>query len=253
MNGQIIYFDHNAALDVMSSRDPALTEAVEKARSLGAKFVYSPAHMEEVANILRSPKLTSEQCWAHVQEHLQFFSGFTDNWEFLPGQRNPVILKQESPEVCFGRVIVDYDLTLFAEDEADKERENIEEQRTKEPPLDVFELPEIAERIDNLLFYNHFDEPVRGHDLRLAHSPAVWMIHLCFQCLSEFGYGLESKNKTRSAIHDVTHSIYGLNADVFVSKDRRLLGKAKATYQFLSAPSTVLSTEEFVAHVRSNS
>ena len=47
-------------------------------------------------------------------------------------------------------------------------------------------------------------------------------------------------------MHDVTHAIYGAQADYFVTNDVRFRKKLKATYNFLDIHCKVLSPEEFI-------
>jgi hypothetical protein len=75
------------------------------------------------------------------------------------------------------------------------------------------------------------------------------MVDICFRSLRDSGFGLEAKCKTRSSIHDVSHAIYAIMADIFVSKDARMLEKTKATFSFLKSECVVYSPSEFVAYI----
>jgi hypothetical protein len=249
MKDKIIYLDHNTAIDVMNKRDTSFVHSVDRARSLGAKFVYSPAHIEEVANILRQESLTDEQCDKYTRDHLDFFSKLTQNWEFLPGGSGPAILKQEHPAVCYKRVIDRYELTWIAEDVESVLRDLVAETSVLEVPLNAFDLPKVSNLLGLKLSLRGFECLPQGRELRDSHDVATQVVDICFRSLAEAGYGREPKSKTRSAIHDVTHSIYGLGADIFVSKDRKMLAKAKASYRILKAESVPMSPSEFTAHL----
>lgn len=102
----LLYFDHNTVIDVMKRRNLELVNAVKQSQFLGAKVVYSPAHIEEVANIYRT-EASDEDCDRYIRGHLDFLAGLTDCWEILPPKSDsdgPCILKQEHPcvfETCY--------------------------------------------------------------------------------------------------------------------------------------------------------
>jgi hypothetical protein len=249
---RIIYFDHNAALDVMHGRNEDLAKAVLREKSSGSRFVYSPAHMEEIAFILRQAQLSDEECERHTPEHIQFFSDFTDNWEFLPAEgEDPTVLKQEHPGICYGRVIDGYEWTYFAEGVSETLRDLVNVPRPRATPIDAFEEKQVATRFGfRRGVFSGGGDPPYGAELRRTHKTAERWIDIAFRSLEEAGFDLEAKKKNRSAIHDVSHAIYGSRADIFVSGDKKLLRKSKATFHMLKAQTRVMSVEEFMEFVR---
>ena len=88
-----------------------------------------------------------------------------------------------------------------------------------------------------------------GKGLRASFKATEQMIDICFRSLHDAGFGLETKRKTRSAIHDVSHAIYATMADIFVSRDERMLSKIKAVFSFLKVECVAYSPDEFLAYI----
>ncbi|MGO9642363.1 MAG: hypothetical protein ACLP1Y_13790, partial [Candidatus Acidiferrales bacterium] len=70
MKDKLLYLDHNAAIDVLKRRRTDLATAIQQFRVLGGRVVYSPAHIEEIANIYRT-NATDADCDIYVQDHLR--------------------------------------------------------------------------------------------------------------------------------------------------------------------------------------
>ncbi|UDQ96867.1 hypothetical protein AAEX28_07355 [Lentisphaerota bacterium WC36G] len=77
-----------------------------------------------------------------------------------------------------------------------------------------------------------------------------------FNCLEEAGYKAEKikydkkKNeltKIKSRMHDVTHAIYGFEANYFISDDSRFIDKFKVLANFFESDIKIMSIEEFLA------
>jgi hypothetical protein len=153
-------------------------------------------------------------------------------------------------------VIDKYEWTYDSEETEEFLRSLVKADRATSTPLEAFKIPKVRAIFDQRLWAAGYSEHLpQGPELRQCHDVAARLVDMCFRSLADAGYGLESKKKFRSAIHDVTHSIYALAADIFVSGDQRMLGKAKATYKFLEAECRVMSPEElvvFVANPNSN-
>ena len=56
---------------------------------------------------------------------------------------------------------------------------------------------------------------------------------ILFQLLNANGYRKEKKDKSVSSIHDVSHAIYGLYCDIFVTCDENFYKKLKAVHYYL--------------------
>ncbi|HTR43450.1 MAG TPA: hypothetical protein VMH87_17695 [Pseudomonadales bacterium] len=251
MKDKLLYLDHNAAIHVLKRRRPDFATAIEEFRGRGGKIVYSPAHIEEIANIYRT-KATDADCDIYVHNHLRFFANLTDCWEFLPSVSGPIILKREHPSVCLKRVIDLYELTFFAEGNENALRDSHPPSRSPPPSIDVFEDPEVLRIFKFELAVRGFEisEIPYGPKIRESYAIASKLVDIGFRSIRCAGFGREKKSETRSSIHDTTHAGFGIMANVFVSGDNRLLAMVKACYKMLKADCLPMSPEEFVSEIK---
>ncbi|ENW81324.1 hypothetical protein F909_02615 [Acinetobacter sp. ANC 3929] len=251
-----IYLDHNVICDYISNKDED-KDLVEKIDSLlnilTLNLPYSPAHMEEVANINKSKKLSSDDKLNFIVEKLEAISKITHNYTYHPG--NDEIKKtSETPFECFTRVIKDYDLTTGI---AEKNQENLfckrfevaEEYRIKN--LYDYEAEEIfeSELVKNSLLkfcFNNSEivEDLKNHDNKF--HKLLFRIDNLVNFLELIGYYPDVKKNSRSNMHDISHMIYASKANYFVSNDRKMRYKAKAIYKFLNIDIKVLDKDEFI-------
>jgi len=248
----LLYLDQNALVDVIMNRDPSFATVVRKFCASTAQAVYAPPHIEEIANIYRS-KASHAQCGRYIAEHLKGICDLTDCWELLPNDEPdaPGRLIQEAPQDCLSRVIDKFELTYLAEDTEEALREYVPAARAVNTPVNAFEYANVRAIWQIRMLCRGFDPECcpTGSGLRSSFQTSVAMVDICFRSLRDSGFGLEAKRKTRSSIHDVSHAIYAIMADLFVSNDARMLEKAKATFSFLKSECVVYSPSEFVAYI----
>ncbi len=250
MDRPLLYLDQNALVDVIMRRDRKFASAVRRLCQQSYQAVYGPPHLEEVANIYRT-RATDVNCERYISKHLDGIRELTNCWELLPNNRPnaPGRLVQEDPARCFERVINHYELTYVAEGIEKGLREHVPAERSIPTPEDAFEGAKVREiwrkRMSNRQL--NPDCYPTGAALRRSFKVAEGMIDICFRSLHDAGFGLETRRKTRSAIHDVSHAIYATMASIFVTRDVRMLGKIKATYKFLDAECAVYSVDEFIS------
>jgi hypothetical protein len=210
-----IYLDHNAMVSVMEGRDMKFAKNVWGRGSLGDRFFYSPAHIEEIANIYRHCD-DSEKADEYVQGHLNFLMLLTSGWEYLPPpfvRTDPGWVVQENPIYCLKRVLDGFDITLDVENHETQLRELVPAKEMKPVPDNVFEdeklLGIVERRLDDPKWA--FELPIpKGVELRKNDEKLWKIVDILYRSLQDLGYGLEPKKNTRSAIHDVTHMRYGL-------------------------------------------
>lgn len=252
MKTPLLYLDQNTLIDVILRRDPAFASVVTKFCSSAAQAVYAPPHIEEIANIYRSTA-TDVDCDAHIAEHLRGIRELTESWELLPNDKpgGPGRLIQEDPQVCLERVINHYELTYLAEANEEALREHVLAKQAVPTPVDAFQNQKLKAIWQQRMCLRGFDPqhyPI-GKGLRASFKATEQMIDICFRSLHDAGFGLETKRKTRSAIHDVSHAIYATMADIFVSRDERMLSKIKAVFSFLKVECVAYSPDEFLAYI----
>lgn len=55
-----IYLDNNIIIDLENERNPKVIDTVNKLREDGHRIVFSPAHLEEIANLVKHHEQTEE-------------------------------------------------------------------------------------------------------------------------------------------------------------------------------------------------
>lgn len=271
-----LYLDHNVITDLMKG-NPALWETISHLKSNGARVIYSPAHIEEVAVILRETS-DIDKGKRFVREHLRFISAITDDWEYRPTIDGPTCVVREKPSVCYKRVMAEYDLTLEAEEinrfARSLKSENAFNEVQQEygtglrvghgipldsefrarygidpkvigniPPERLFDEPHILEAFNADLRNKSLSVTGIGVAEHLAesHMQRQTSVTLTMNFLERIGFFADKFDKFRSQMHDVTHAIYGSAADIFITRDQHLLYRLRAAYTLLRVPTRVLS------------
>lgn len=93
VNKEVIYFDYNVFVNYIQNKEvyTHLNDMKEK-----YTYVYSPAYLEEVANI----KMDDEEIFNHLNKISELF----DNLELLPTIDDGIVARSEKPRDCFDRV-----------------------------------------------------------------------------------------------------------------------------------------------------
>lgn len=256
---QKIYLDYNLFIYLMDNRNEMLSQAVDRL-SYPNIFVYSPAHIEEVA-VLNKGTIDSEAI-----RQLSFIENLTKCNELLPSEEK-TILKEEQPITCYKRVINDYRINGYVEE---NERCFLRYLKSLDPKgsyskvvsnnsegilsQDNYhkDLMEILQK--DCLLRELFGKEILKDDIILfresldaqRHFVKERILELAFNYLELIRYKPESIKKSRSRIHDCSHAIYASSADIFVTNDKRFLDKIKAVYNYFSINTKILSLDEFV-------
>ena len=249
----VVYLDMNIIADMRQGRPDSIRGLCEKLYSDGYIFPYSPAHMEEIANVAREIDSESEADRL-VNENVDFVARLSQYVEILRPIElsNPTRFVRECPSSCIQRVLDAYGLTYVSEAAANAVRSPWGDGTGTPPPKEVFELSEVQTLLQSrLASYNiKICDLPKGEELCMNHELLEKVISSMFYCLSEVGYSREPKKKTRSAIHDVTHAIYGVMSDVFVSNDKKFTEKLRVVYSFLEAETEILTSDELCLRFR---
>ena len=78
------------------------------------------------------------------------------------------------------------------------------------------------------------------------HKKLEFIISILLDVLEQVGYKTEGRKKSRSRMHDVTHSIYASQAKYFIIGDEKYRKKVQVIYHFVGIPTKIMSTEEFL-------
>jgi hypothetical protein len=110
-------------------------------------------------------------------------------------------------------------------------------------PEDIFNKKEVIYFIESE--NEEIDLSLKYNDLKDSHQRLENHLESLFKILEQIGYKSEGKNKSRSAMHDMTHAIYATKADYFVTRDKKFGQKTKAIYHHLGIKTEVLTIDDF--------
>lgn len=243
----IAYFDNNAYI-YLKKYIP-----IEKINR-EYQYVYSPAHLEELANSIREKEFQYNEI---VEQDLHYLSKLTDNVEFLPDSNNGIKICRESPDEPLKRVIKDFDGTVLSEQmEKDflEERKRIRDEyalkvrgdnisgvlssAVAEKALNQFAwYQEYKEESSKRVFWEHYK-----NDYSFLFESLTALVYL----LDILDNNPEPSKKYRSHLHDTTHLIYATRSDLFITSDKRLEDKANEVFRFLDIPVKVKNYKKFL-------
>lgn len=265
--------------DYFSRRDLEVRTDIETAKTYYVKYYYSPAHIEELAFILRSED-DEEKALKYIYDRLINISNLTKNFEFLPSHSS-IVTTTEHPTVCFKRVIDNYDATLLAEANEKfvfsiKDQKTLREYYGDDEILNIDTFDDLQKNFDidkrelndispeklfstqkvinafNSIMSNYclsMDTLPKWEHLKDSHKEIEGIMALLYNFLEKIGFKSEPLKKLCSRMHDVSHGIYATGADILVTGDDKFYKKTKAIYSLLEVPTLVLSKSEFNAFV----
>jgi hypothetical protein len=264
MENKNIYLDQNVLSEYLSGENANLIDTVLKLKRQN-QFLYSPAHMEELAvPFMRGSDQVIKQ---RILKEIDCISELTGNKEVFPGSTNPMHIKVENPLVCFNRVVDGYHLNPMLEQQ---ENEQLQRYKSTDPTGKIAQkmsnlnssilLQEEHSSTLNLKF--HLDHlaaiSARQVGLRGFKYPEILKSHTAFErcieitfCYLELiRYRPEAVKKSRSRMHDVSHAIYGSITDILVTDDDRFSKKLQAVYKYWGIETEVLNTDGFINSVK---
>jgi len=245
-----IYLDMNVFSELIHSDRPLnnfIFNLINKFKSNNYQFLYSPAHIEEVALILSSEK-DIIKAKEYIDNILLNISKITDNYECLPTFEE-IVIRQEDPKVCYKRVIDGYVLTSMAEI---NEKFGVSQKRQNVDNILVnysLNRAQVGNVKPNELF-NHniisriYQDFVKIHSLKIekwslikdSHKEIEETVSNLFDFLEMIGYKSSGEKEYRSMMHDVTHSIYATKADIFITNDKKFKARVESIYSYLKIP-----------------
>lgn len=261
---RLVYFDMNEM--IAFSREESLQEEIEQmlaAHDMTAP--YAPPHMEESRRRLPEEREAFEE----------FINGFSGQWEMRPCRAEDMcVLMREHPKVCMKRVLEQGGDAVSDECEQEDARQ-LEEARgdadimRMKPkvisgiPFDrIFEEmspedPHYQQKIRDFLAFceehqsewpQHTFADKKRYDFEEFHAWGFLeaYIELMMKYLQEIPYHQDSLKRAKGSLtHDITHVIYGIFCDYFVTEDKTLRYRLKALYHWMNAPTAVMSLDEF--------
>ena len=247
INKPIVYFDNNTYIYLKKYMP------IEKINRK-YQYVYSPAHLEELANSIRKNDFQYNE---NVERDLHYLSKLTDNVEFLPDLNKGIIICCESPDEPLKRVIKNFDGTVLSEQiEKDflEKRKNLRDKyalkvrgnnisgvlssAAAEKGLKQFRwYQEYKEESNKRIFWEYYK-----NDYSFLFESLTGLVNL----LDILDNNPEPLKKYRSHLHDTTHLIYATRSDLFVTNDKRLEDKANEIFRFLDIPVVVKNYNKFL-------
>jgi rRNA-processing protein FCF1 len=273
-----IYFDNNIIIDIKNLRNKALQEKVEQINKKEYQIVFSPAHIEEIAAIVKHYGQDDK----NAKDKLSFLAQLTDSTALLPFPRNKsrliqhdgIFIYKEHPKKTYSRVIDQYKNNAIAEHHqkeklkhgedfeaehgiSSKETNNIDIIRE----IDFFK-PRLHQIIiDNYHLLRNFelgrflpDSCPGCDDLNFAYTKNYFTIHeAIMEKLLEFlevrRFFPDNPKNSINSLHDTTHAIYGAYCDIFVTNDKKLKQKTSAAYQWLGINTNIFNSNEFIEYL----
>lgn len=275
-----IYLDHNIYIETLDQVD-LYKFLIETKKKKGIRFLYSPAHIEEIYKVEANP---NSRFRLRMNELIKNISNITDNYELFP-TLSGIVIKKENLLECYKRV-ENFDTRQRVEEDSkvrfNQDKENykklLDESKKNKGistiPFDkIWENNVVKSEIDNLNknvsafikdYNNSYENTLfmlSGLDrslsknfsfkrdnfyfLKKSFNDLECIIEILFRVLNFCGYNAEKKEKTSiSATHDVTHAIYATNADYLVSSDEKFVQKCKAVYYYLGVKTKVIHAEQ---------
>lgn len=271
---ETIYLDHNIYIYALSN--PSIMETITSYKKK-VKFVYSPAHIEEVHKALKEK---GDSYAPTAKEIFELISIATNNLELLPSNVT-IVFQRERPEKCYERVFGNdttdrvkadsnarfqkdtnsYD-ALLATDKHYQSLSTIAPDKIWNVSIIKDALTELNQNMptivrkqncsldtlycaligaDKTLPLNLQIEPNSFQKFKQSHTQLEFVIELLFRILSLSGYNTDkSESKAISGTHDVSHAIYATETAKFFTTDKRFAQRCKAVYQFLGVPTQVI-------------
>ncbi|MCM1050177.1 MAG: hypothetical protein NC433_17325 [Clostridiales bacterium] len=243
----IVYFDNNTYI-YLKKYIP-----IEKV-SRKYQYIYSPAHLEELANSIRENDFQYSE---RIERDLYYLSKLTDNVEFLPDSNNGIKICRESPDKPLKRVIKDFDGTVLSEQiEKDflEKRKRIRDEyalKVRGDNISGVLSSTVAEKaLNQFKWYQEYKEEsskrVFWEHYKSDYSFLFESLTVLVKLLDILDNNPEPIKKYRSHLHDTTHLIYATRSDLFITNDKRLENKANEIFRFLDIPVKVKDYEKFL-------
>ncbi|MGL6475243.1 hypothetical protein ACSZNN_09965 [Aeromonas hydrophila] len=226
-------------------------------KSAGCKFLFSPAHLEEIAVSEMIDKVAIDV----INRDIEFLTEVCERNAVISKYDNRPPYYDELPRDCYERVVAKYKVNKQAEDESDAILWDANVYPAGSPRVVNNCAPDkilsnsnyTTSLFEHLKRHGWINELERYNFIQGNLYSCISKSHDIFECamvfttdlLEKIGYRREGIKNGRARLHDVSHMIYGRYADVFVTEDKKLHKKTQAAYSFLGVPTLVYPMNEF--------
>jgi hypothetical protein len=271
-----IYLDNNIVIDLKNKRNLEVISVVDRLKSNGYRVVFSPAHLEEIANTVKHHGQSAES----ADEKILFLKELTDSYCLLPYPRDNLVVVRnngintykENPKDTYERVMLMYDRNVIAENHQKNklikgeeveasgsirkiDANNSDAQKTLEKyRIDLNRFV----RIYHLAMKHHPEfsafvpkKRIPASMLRFGYIRSYFpifemVVEKLMEHLESQRYFPDKSEKFVASLHDTSHAIYAAYADVFVTNDSNFARKIKAVYKWLGVETNVMTRKEFL-------
>ena len=264
---------------LQENTDPELVGLVDKVDDSKVQFLFSPAHIEEIAAMVMHHSIPNEV----AEKRLCFLSKITKKTALLPFPRcdveqscfKGVYLSKENPESTYARVISNYSLNVIPEthqrekiEAGERHQENTGIGAKKMNNLDVTPMLEESKAdfykavcsiwLENketvMKDYIPYSKP-KIEDLKFDFLRGYFPLHEAvvekiFERLEKIRFWPDTAKQYLSGLHDVTHAIYAAYCDIFVTNDMKLKKKTEVAFKWLGAEAQVFDVKDFKAYLQ---
>ena len=271
-----IYLDNNIIIDLKNQRNQEVVGVVDRLKRNGCKIVFSPAHLEEIANTVKHYGQSRES----ADEKIIFLKELTDSYCLLPYpienlvsvRNNGINTYKENPEDTYERVMSMYDRNVIPESHQKYKLIKGEEVEAlgciHKVEVNNSDAQEVLEKyrinLNKIVHCNHVKmkrHPIFGafvpknritaSMLRFAYIRSYFpifemVVEKLMEHLESQRYFPDKSEKFVASLHDTTHAIYAAYADIFVTNDQNFSRKIKAVYKWLGVETIVMTRKEFL-------
>lgn len=265
-----IYLDTNIIIDLQNNRNKDIQTTIDELDRSKHKLVFSPAHIEEIAGIVKHHNQPQER----ADNKLVFLKELTQCHCLLPFpnntlklvRRNGINMYLEDPFDTYSRVIEQFDRNIIAE-QHQKEKLLRGEFRSDNSVSNLSVNKLLNEYKPRLL------KAAKSHHKQMKKDPVLkeyvpkgsltekmlkfrssksyfpvfeMIVEMCMEYLEYSRFYPDKSKKHISSLHDTTHAIYGAYTDVFVTNDDNFAQKIKGVYDWLGVQTKVVKRSEFI-------
>ena len=271
-----IYLDNNIIIDLKNKRNQGVIDAVDELKKGGHRIVFSPAHLEEIANTVKHHGQSGDS----ADEKVLFLKELTESYCFLPYPRNGLVsvrnnginTYKENPKDTYERVFSMHDRNIVAE-KHQKEKLLNGEQVEASGSINKIEANNSDVQVTLEEYRKDLNKIVRSHHIIMKRHPDLgvfvpkqritasmlrfgyirsyfpifeMVVEKLMEYLESQRYFPDKSEKFVASLHDTSHAIYAAYADILVTNDGNFARKVKAVYQWLGVETKVMTRKEFL-------